>query len=97
MPGGRSMSAQESTIATLQQQLHAANIKRFEDIEKTLDAQDKVLRQIVENTSGLQDLKDTVKKMDEERNKVKGAAKIAMWLGGTGLLGEVGRWIFFRK
>ena len=56
-----------------------------------------MLRQIVENTSGLQDLKDTVKKMDEERNKVKGAVKIAIWLGGTGLLGEVGRWIFFRK
>ena len=97
--GGRNwlISAQESTIQLSSSNFTPPTLSGFKDIEKTLDAQDKVLRQIVENTSGLQDLKDTVKKMDEERNKVKGAAKIAIWLGGTGLLGEVGRWIFFRK
>ena len=91
------MSAQETTIATLQQQLHAANIQRFEKIEETLKQQDKTLQQIVVNTSGLQELKSTVEDIDKDRNKVKGAAKIAVWLGGTGLLGEAARWIFFRK
>jgi uncharacterized FlaG/YvyC family protein len=90
------MSAQESTIATLQHQLHQESQRRFEQIEKNQDRQQKVLEQVLSNTSDLPQLKATVEDIDKERNRAKGAVKLAMVLATSSGVIEAYRWIFSR-
>ena len=89
------MSAQESTIATLQHQLHQENSRRFEQIEKNQDRQQKMLEQIVASTAGLPDLKGElanvgkkVESLEASHNRLK---------GGTGVIGAlIGSWEIIR-
>ena len=97
MAGGRPMSAQETTIAVLQNRLHEENQRRFEQIEKNQDNQSKMLGEVLKNTADLPDLKKDVEKLKSDRNKIKGAASVGAWLGGGSLLGEAIRWMVFRK
>lgn len=87
-------------VVELQKQLHEANQRRLSDIENRLgqqdtemraqkgilSGQDKQLAIIVANTSGLQDLKEKVESMEQERNKIVGAVKLGSWLGGGGIV-----------
>ena len=87
-------------VVELQKQLHEANQRRLADIEAKLAAQDaemraqkgilagqdKQLALIVANTSGLQDLKEKVESIEEQRNKVVGGLKLGAWVGGSGIV-----------
>ena len=89
------MSAAESTIATLQHQLHQENQRRFEQIEKNQDRQQKMLEQIVASTAGLPDLKNTIAEMEGKVESLEGAHNRLK--GGTGVLGAiVGSWEIVR-
>lgn len=90
------MSAQESTIAVLQQQLHAANIERFQKIEDRLDTFQQTMEKVVANTADLPQLKEKIASIDAERNKFKGAAKLGVLLGGGSMVGEALRWFWFK-
>ena len=61
------MSAQESTIATLQHQLHDENKRRFEQIERNQDRQQMILDKILANTGDLPALKATIEEIEQER------------------------------
>jgi hypothetical protein len=89
------MSAAESTIATLQHQLHQESQRRFEQIEKNQDRQQKMLEQIVASTAGLPDLKNTIAEMGGKVESLEGAHNRLK--GGTGVLGAiVGSWEIVR-
>jgi hypothetical protein len=89
------MSAQESTIATLQHQLHQENTRRFEQIERNQDRQQKVLETILANTAGLQDLKKELGEVSLKVENLEGAHNRLK--GGTGVLGAlVGSWEIVR-
>ena len=96
----RPASAEDLTIMELQRQLHAENKRRFEQIEKNQDNQATSLKEILKNTSDLpalksdmEDLKGQVSAINSERDKVKGAAKLGAWLGGSGLTLGIIRWL----
>ncbi len=98
------MSVEDTTIADLQQRLHNENQRRFEQIEKNQDRQAEQLEQLLKNTADLPtlksdigDLKDAVKDIDGDRNKIKGAVKLGVGAGGLSLLAEGARWLFFRR
>ena len=89
------MSAAESTIATLQHHLHQENQRRFEQIEKNQDRQQKMLEQIVASTAGLPDLKNSITEMEGKVESLEGAHNRLK--GGTGVLGAiVGSWEIVR-
>jgi hypothetical protein len=94
MPQRRPMSAQESTIATLQHQLHQENTRRFEQIERNQDRQQKLLDQIALNTSDLPKLKDRVDGLEVTSDRIKGGGTtIALLMGSWELI----RFLLFRK
>ena len=102
MPRGQSASLNDLTIMELQRQLHAENKRRFEQIEKNQDNQKDQLDQLLQNTAELPTLKTDVAEIKKqvatintERDKVKGAAKLGAWLGGSGLAMGLFRWIFY--
>lgn len=84
----------------LQRQLHEQNQLRMGKIESRLDRQDEAMEAtqrtlagqntqlsvIVENTSGLQDLKEKVESIDRDRNRVVGGTKVLGALFGSGLI-----------
>ena len=74
------MSAAESTIATLQHQLHRENQRRFEQIEKNQENQQKILNQIVVNTADLPKLKDRVDELETDSNRVKGGGAMIAFI-----------------
>lgn len=94
------MSALEQTIATLQQQLHAENQRRFQQIEKNQDSQKRMLDQILLNTAELPALKEKVEKVEgqvdelkESHQRTKGASALgAVILGSWELI----RFVFTR-
>lgn len=90
------MSAQESTIATLQHQLHEENRRRFEQIERNQDRQQMILDKILANTGDLPALKATIEEIEQERNRAKGAIKLALALATSSGVIEAARWIFGR-
>ena len=84
----------------LQRQLHEQTQLRMGKIESRLDKQDAAMEEtkttlagqntqlsvIVENTSGLQDLKEKVESIDRDRNRVVGGTKVVGALFGSGLV-----------
>ena len=90
------MSAQETTISILQQQLHAENQRRFVAIEEEQQKQRALLESIARNTADLPKLKEDVESLTTDRNKFKGATRLAVLMGGGGLVSEGVRWLFFR-
>ena len=97
------MTAQDATIADLQQRLHDENQRRFEQIEKNQDnlaskfvELGRTLEEVVTNTSCLQQLKEDVADIEKDRNKIKGAVKLGVGMGGFSLLAEGMRWLWNR-
>jgi hypothetical protein len=89
------MSVQETTIATLQQQLHGENQRRFQQIEKNQDAQQRLLNQILANTAVLPHIKADVVELGSKVEELEGAHNRLK--GGTGALGAlVGSWEIIR-
>lgn len=87
------MSAQEQQILNLQQQLHAENQRRFEQIEKNQDKQQKMLEELLVNTQGLGQMKLDVDDLKDAHSRLKGASAV----GGAILAGwEAIRFLFFR-
>lgn len=89
------MSAQESTIATLQHQLHKETQRRFEQIESNQDRQGKILEQLLVNTADLSSLKIDVDTLKVDRDNAKGAIKIVGALGIGGMVGAI-KFLFFK-
>lgn len=81
-PLPRPMSAQETTIAILQQQLHGENQRRLSDIEETL-------REVRANTAILPALKsdvDAVKnRMDDQQKEIDDCVASQNRVKGIGL------------
>lgn len=94
------MSAQDATIASLQNRLHAENSRRFEQIEKNQERQQEMLEEVLRNTASLPQLKEDIEKTNSDvedlkaaHNRLRGGGKA---LGGMVAAWEVIRFVFFK-